>query len=102
MTEGPQLCIPEYETVNFASGPLVFFDRVAGAHYNEGVEVITPDGERRRGPGASDDHDRRYGHAGQDAGRVGDPDRRGTPGLSRGVLGHKWTAHQSGGPRLPR
>src|SRR3972149_6871175 len=58
MTEGPQLYIPEYETVNFASGPLVFFDRVAGAHYNEVVEVITPDGERRRGQVLEVDHDR--------------------------------------------
>ena len=58
MTEGPQLYIPEYATVNFASGPLVFFDRVAGAHYNEVVEVITPDGERRRGQVLEVDHDR--------------------------------------------
>ena len=58
MTDQRKLYVPEFETVNFASGPLIFLDRVSGAHYNEVVEIITPDGERRRGEILEVDHDR--------------------------------------------
>lgn len=39
----------ELRTVSYVSGPLVFVDRAAGVHAAEVVDVVTPEGEIRRG-----------------------------------------------------
>jgi V/A-type H+-transporting ATPase subunit B len=39
----------EYKTINQIAGPLVFVDKISGVGYNEIVEIILPDGERRKG-----------------------------------------------------
>mgnify|MGYP001597373075 FL=1 len=41
--------LKEFQTVTNVEGPLVFIDRVEAAGYNELVEVILPNGERRKG-----------------------------------------------------
>ena len=43
------LRIVEFETVDYVSGPLLFLEGVHGVHYDETVEVVAPDGGRRRG-----------------------------------------------------
>ena len=43
------MAIKEYQTVTDVAGPLVFVDRVEAIGYNELVEVILPNGERRKG-----------------------------------------------------
>ncbi len=53
-----KLYVPEYQTVSYASGPLVFLEHVSGVHYDEVVDVISPDGERRRGQVLEIDRDR--------------------------------------------
>ena len=45
----PRLFTPEYRTVSYASGPLLFVERVSGVGYGELVEVVSPAGETRRG-----------------------------------------------------
>ncbi len=45
----PRLYTPEYRTVSYASGPLLFVEHVAGVGYGELVEVVSPAGEARRG-----------------------------------------------------
>ena len=39
----------EYKTINQIAGPLVFVSDVSGVAYNEIVEIMLPDGERRKG-----------------------------------------------------
>lgn len=39
----------EHRTVTYVSGPLLVADRASDVGYGELVEVVTPDGERRRG-----------------------------------------------------
>jgi len=39
----------EYKTISQIAGPLVFVSDVSGVGYNEIVEVMLPDGERRKG-----------------------------------------------------
>ncbi|MEM4166082.1 MAG: V-type ATP synthase subunit B [Candidatus Bilamarchaeaceae archaeon] len=39
----------EYKTINKIAGPLVFVSDVSGVAYNEIVEIMLPDGERRKG-----------------------------------------------------
>jgi len=39
----------EYKTINQIAGPLVFVEKISGVGYNEIVEIIMPDGERRKG-----------------------------------------------------
>ncbi len=39
----------EYKTITEISGPLVFVSDITGVSYNEIVEVMLPDGERRKG-----------------------------------------------------
>ena len=39
----------ELQTVTYVSGPLVFIDHASGVHAEEVVDVVTPDGEIRRG-----------------------------------------------------
>lgn len=41
--------IKEYQTVTNVEGPLVFVDRVENVGYNEIVEIILPNGEKRKG-----------------------------------------------------
>jgi V/A-type H+-transporting ATPase subunit B len=41
--------LKEYQTISEIAGPLVFVDKVSGVGYNEIVEIIMPDGERRKG-----------------------------------------------------
>ncbi|HEX6230575.1 MAG TPA: V-type ATP synthase subunit B [Actinomycetota bacterium] len=48
----------EYRTLSYASGPLLFVERVAGVGYGETVEVVSPSGERRRGQVLEVDGDR--------------------------------------------
>jgi len=43
------MAIKEYQTVTDVAGPLVFVDKVESIGYNELVEVILPNGERRKG-----------------------------------------------------
>ena len=43
------MAIKEYQTVTDVAGPLVFVERVEAIGYNELVEVILPNGERRKG-----------------------------------------------------
>jgi V/A-type H+-transporting ATPase subunit B len=45
----PRLFTAEYRTLSYASGPLLFVERVAGVGYGETVEIVSPAGERRRG-----------------------------------------------------
>jgi V/A-type H+-transporting ATPase subunit B len=45
----PSLFTPEYRTVSYAYGPLLFVERVGGVGYGEVVEILAPTGERRRG-----------------------------------------------------
>ncbi|MGD8403503.1 MAG: V-type ATP synthase subunit B [Anaerolineales bacterium] len=45
----PKLLTKEYRTLTQIKGPLLFIERVGEAGYNEIVEIITPDGETRRG-----------------------------------------------------
>ena len=45
----PPLYTPEYRTISYAYGPLLFVERVTGVGYGEVVEVLAPTGERRRG-----------------------------------------------------
>jgi V/A-type H+-transporting ATPase subunit B len=47
--DGFRLFAPEYRTVSYASGPLLFVERVAGVGIGEVVEVLAPGGELRRG-----------------------------------------------------
>ncbi len=46
---GRGLRVVEFQTVEYVSGPLLFLEGVHGVHYDETVEVVTPDGELRRG-----------------------------------------------------
>ncbi len=39
----------DYRTVAYVSGPLIFIDAASGVHTEEVVDVVTPDGEVRRG-----------------------------------------------------
>jgi V/A-type H+-transporting ATPase subunit B len=39
----------EYKTISQIAGPLVFVEKVSGVGYNEIVEIVLPDGERRKG-----------------------------------------------------
>jgi V/A-type H+-transporting ATPase subunit B len=39
----------EYRTLSQIKGPLIFLERIAGAGYNEIVEIITPEGQIRLG-----------------------------------------------------
>ena len=39
----------EHRTVSYVSGPLIVAERAAGVAYDELVEIVTPDGQRRRG-----------------------------------------------------
>ena len=39
----------EYKTISQIAGPLVFVEKISGVGYNEIVEIILPDGERRKG-----------------------------------------------------
>ena len=39
----------EYKTINQIAGPLLFVEGISGVGYNEIVEVMLPDGERRKG-----------------------------------------------------
>lgn len=41
--------LKEYQTVRNVEGPLLFVDRVERAAYNELVEIVLPNGERRKG-----------------------------------------------------
>ena len=41
--------LKEYQTVRNVEGPLVFVDRVEDAAYNELVEVLLPNGDKRKG-----------------------------------------------------
>jgi V/A-type H+-transporting ATPase subunit B len=41
--------VTEFQTVTYVSGPLIFIDQAVGVHAQEVVEVVTPDGEIRRG-----------------------------------------------------
>src|SRR3989344_5568828 len=41
--------LKEFQTVKSVEGPLVFVDRVENAAYNELVEVVLPNGERKKG-----------------------------------------------------
>ncbi len=43
------MMLKEYQTISEIAGPLVFVDKVTGVGYNEIVEIILPDGERRKG-----------------------------------------------------
>jgi V/A-type H+-transporting ATPase subunit B len=43
------LFVPEFATVSYVSGPLLFIDKASGVHFNEVVDVVAPDGELRRG-----------------------------------------------------
>ncbi|MFH1779776.1 MAG: V-type ATP synthase subunit B [Candidatus Micrarchaeota archaeon] len=43
------MAIKEYQTVKEVFGPIVFVEGVPDAAYNETVEIIMPDGERRKG-----------------------------------------------------
>ncbi len=43
------LRVVELRTVTYVSGPLLFIDHAHGVHAEEVVEVVTPDGEIRRG-----------------------------------------------------
>jgi V/A-type H+-transporting ATPase subunit B len=43
------LHVTEFQTVTYVSGPLIFIDQAVGVHAQEVVEVVTPDGEIRRG-----------------------------------------------------
>ncbi len=43
------LRVVEFQTVDYVSGPLLFLEGVHGVHYDETVEVVSPDGELRRG-----------------------------------------------------
>ena len=43
------LRVVEFQTVAYVSGPLVFLEGVHGVHYDETVEIVTPDGDLRRG-----------------------------------------------------
>jgi V/A-type H+-transporting ATPase subunit B len=52
------LHVVELQTVSYVSGPLIFIDRATGAHSGEVVEVVTPDGEVRRGQVLEVHHDR--------------------------------------------
>jgi V/A-type H+-transporting ATPase subunit B len=45
----PNLVIKEYRTISQIKGPLIFVDRVANVAYNEMVEIVDPDGEKRLG-----------------------------------------------------
>lgn len=45
----PELFVPEFATVSYVSGPLLFIDKASGVHFNEVVDVVAPDGELRRG-----------------------------------------------------
>jgi V/A-type H+-transporting ATPase subunit B len=48
----------EFRTVSYVSGPLIFIDRAVGVHAQEVVDVVTPDGEIRRGQVLEVDHTR--------------------------------------------
>jgi len=43
------MAIKEYQTVTNIEGPLVFVDRVQNIGYNEIVEIVLPNGEKRKG-----------------------------------------------------
>lgn len=45
----PRLLTKEYRTLSQIKGPLLFIERVGEAGYDEIVEVISPEGETRRG-----------------------------------------------------
>jgi V/A-type H+-transporting ATPase subunit B len=45
----PGLVTKEYRTLSHIKGPLIFVERIAGAAFNEIVEVIGPDGEVQLG-----------------------------------------------------
>jgi V/A-type H+-transporting ATPase subunit B len=45
----PRLLTIEYRTLSQIRGPLIFVERIAGVAYNEIVEVIGPDGNKRLG-----------------------------------------------------
>lgn len=49
MSLGSGLYTVEFETVRFVSGPILIFERAAGVHASEVVEVLAPDGGVRRG-----------------------------------------------------
>jgi V/A-type H+/Na+-transporting ATPase subunit B len=49
VNDRPKLYTPDYGTVYYVSGPLLFIDLATRVHYNEVVDVVTPDGEVRRG-----------------------------------------------------
>jgi V/A-type H+-transporting ATPase subunit B len=54
----PRLFAAEYGTISYASGPLLFVERVRGVGYGEMVEVLTPTAERRQGQVLEVDGDR--------------------------------------------
>jgi V/A-type H+-transporting ATPase subunit B len=53
-----QLYTTEHRTVNYVSGPLLVAERAEQVGYDELVEVVTPDGQRRRGQVLEVDGDR--------------------------------------------
>ena len=44
-----RLYTTEHRTVSYVSGPLLVAERAQDVAYDELVEVVTPDGQRRRG-----------------------------------------------------
>jgi V/A-type H+/Na+-transporting ATPase subunit B len=47
--DGTRLLSVEHETVSYVAGPLLFAERAEDIGYNQLVDVVTPDGEIRRG-----------------------------------------------------
>ena len=45
----PSLVTKEYRTLSQIKGPLIFVDRIANVAYNEMVEIVDPDGDKRLG-----------------------------------------------------
>jgi V/A-type H+-transporting ATPase subunit B len=45
----PQLYTTEHRTVSYVSGPIIVAERAEQVGYDELVEILTPDGTRRRG-----------------------------------------------------
>jgi V/A-type H+-transporting ATPase subunit B len=43
------LRVVEFQTVDYVSGPLLFIEHVKGIHFSEMVDIISPDGDLRRG-----------------------------------------------------
>ena len=54
----PKLLTKEYRTLSYASGPLMFVQRVTDVAYNETVHILLPDGSRRVGQVLEVDGDR--------------------------------------------